>query len=119
MDASTGGTVTAVPNDGDSAARRRGAEWAQASVAEAMSRPVLSIEADESLWDAWLLLSVSGLRHVVVVADGHCRGVLSDRMILTDLPVSEERFRTRTAGGLVASTTLRSVSVAAMFWTRV
>jgi CBS domain-containing protein len=111
METSTSGVpAAATPMDRrDQAAGRRGKQWAHASVTDAMSRPVLTIESGESLWDAWLLLSVSGLRHLVVVEDGQCRGVLSDRMILTDLPVSEERFRARTVGALVASTTLRSV----------
>lgn len=109
METSHGGIAAAPVSPGARAAARRGAQWAHAPVTDAMSRPVLTIEADESLWDAWLLLSVSGLRHLVVVDDGHCLGVLSDRMILTDLPVSEERFRQRKVGALVASATLRAV----------
>lgn len=105
-----GGIAAAVPEaERLQAAERRGAQWPLAHVTDAMSRPVLTIEAGESLWDAWLLLSVSGLRHLVVVDDGRCLGVLSDRMILTDLPVSEERFRQRRVGALVASATLRAV----------
>lgn len=109
MEVSRGGIAPAMPTERARAASRRGAQWATAHVADAMSRPVLTVEADESLWDAWLLLSVSGLRHLVVVDDGRCLGVLSDRMVLTDLPVSEERFRARRVGALVASATLRAV----------
>ena len=32
-----------------------------------MSKPVLTVEIDASLWDAWQLLFVSGLRHLVVL----------------------------------------------------
>ena len=39
-------------------------------VADVMSRPVLTVEVGESLWDAWQLLFVSGLRHLVVI-DGN------------------------------------------------
>ena len=38
-----------------------------AVVADVMSRPVLTVEVDETLWDAWQLLFVSGLRHLVVL----------------------------------------------------
>ena len=91
------------------AARRRGVEWARAGVAQAMSRPVLTIDVSESIWDAWQLLSVSGLRHLVVVDDGHCLGVISDRMILTDLPVAEHRLRERWVGDLLSGAPVRSV----------
>lgn len=91
------------------AARRRGAEWARAVVIQAMSRPVLTIDVTESLWDAWQLLSVSGLRHLVVLDDSRCVGVISDRMILTDIPVSEDRMRSRDVGELLSRTPARSV----------
>jgi CBS domain-containing protein len=91
------------------AARRRGAEWARAVVSQAMSRPVLTIDVTESLWDAWQLLSVSGLRHLAVVDDSRCVGVISDRMILTDIPVSEDRMRSRDVGEMLSRTPARSV----------
>jgi CBS domain-containing protein len=91
------------------AARRRGAEWARAVVSQAMSRPVLTIDVTESLWDAWQLLSVSGLRLLAVVDDSRCVGVISDRMILTDIPVSEDRMRARSVGDLLSRTPARSV----------
>jgi acetoin utilization protein AcuB len=65
-------------------------------VADLMSRPVLTIDVSESLWDAWQLLFVSGLRHLVVLDDGECLGVISDRGILTDLPVTAEHMAVRT-----------------------
>jgi CBS domain-containing protein len=84
-------------------------DWSRARVHQAMSRPVLTIDESESLWDAWQLLSVSGLRHLVVVEDGMCLGVISDRMILTDIPLSEERLRSRGVGDLISRTLVRSV----------
>lgn len=97
------GVTLPMPSTGDDlAARRRGAAWPRAVVSEAMSRPVLTIDVTESLWDAWQLLSVSGLRHLVVVEDGRCLGVISDRMILTDIPVSEDRMRDRGVGALLS-----------------
>lgn len=68
----------------------------EVTVADLMSRPVLTIDVSETLWDAWQLLFVSGLRHLVVLDDGHCIGVISDRGILTDLPVTAEHMAKRT-----------------------
>ncbi|HYN55609.1 MAG TPA: CBS domain-containing protein [Motilibacterales bacterium] len=110
---SGGATLPSPTSHGEMASRRRGAEWARAVVSQAMTRPVLTIDANESLWDAWQLLSVSGLRHLVVVDDGHCLGVISDRMILTDVPVSEERMRNRGVGDLISRAPARSVTQSA------
>jgi CBS domain-containing protein len=106
---SEGITLPAPSTHGELAARRRGVDWARASVSQAMSRPVLTIDVTESLWDAWQLLSVSGLRHLVVVDDGNCLGVISDRMILTDIPPSEERMRARGVGDLLSRAPARFV----------
>jgi predicted transcriptional regulator len=60
-----------------------------AVVAELMSQPVLTVEVTETLWDAWQLLFVSGLRHLVVLnEDGSSLGVLSDRNILAEVPAT-------------------------------
>lgn len=91
------------------AARRRGAQWAHASVGDVMSHPVLTIDVSESLWDAWQLLSVSGLRHLAATEHGRCLGVVSDRLILTDIPVSEPRLRARRVGDLLGRTKVRSL----------
>ena len=107
---SGGATLPSPSSHGEMASRRRGAQWARAEVSQAMTRPVLTIDVSESLWDAWQLLSVSGLRHLVVVDDGRCLGVISDRMILTDIPVSEERMRSRGVGDLLSRAPARSVT---------
>mgnify|MGYP002682769885 CR=1 FL=1 len=36
-------------------------------IGDVMSNPVRTVEIGESLWDAWQLLFVSGLRHLVVL----------------------------------------------------
>lgn len=97
----------------DSAAQVRASAWPVAPVTDVMSRPVLTVDELETLWDAWQLLSISGLRHLAVVADGVCVGVISDRNILSDLPISEERMRTRRVGEILSRGTLRYVSEAA------
>jgi CBS domain-containing protein len=106
---SEGVTLPAPSTHAELAARRRGVDWSRAHVHQAMSRPVLTIDVSESLWDAWQLLSVSGLRHLAVVDDGVCLGVISDRMILTDIPLSEERLRARGVGELLARGPARTV----------
>lgn len=94
----------------DVAAHERAVAWPNALVAEAMSRPVLTIDVTESLWDAWQLLSISGLRHLAVVAEDKCVGIISDRNILSDVPVSQERMLARAVGEVVSPGTNRSVS---------
>lgn len=77
---------------------------------EVMSRPVLTVEVHETLWDAWQLLFVSGLRHLVVLdRDGSIVGVLSDRNILADVPVTQEHLRTRVVGEVTAHTPMLRV----------
>ncbi len=61
------------------------------TVSEIMSVPVLSIELSDSLWDAWQLLSVSGLRYLVVLGrDNECLGLISDRQILAEIPATAD-----------------------------
>jgi len=73
------------------------------TLADVMSGPVLSIEVGESLWDAWQMLVVSGLRHIAVIdADGGFVGILSDRMILANAPVTAESMGLRTVGDLLS-----------------
>lgn len=72
-----------------------------ATANDVMSRPVLTVEVSETLWDAWQLLFVSGLRHLIVLDnDGHVIGTLSDRGILADVPVTQDHLKTRTVGDI-------------------
>ena len=65
------------------------------SVVDIMSRPVLTVETGETLWDAWQLLFVSGLRHLVVIdSSGAPIAVLSDRNVLAEVPVTAEHLTT-------------------------
>ena len=65
--------------------------------------PLVTIEADQSLWDAWQLLYVSGMRHLAVVdTEGRYLGVLADRSVLTDLPLTEEHLATRRVRDVMA-----------------
>ncbi len=60
-----------------------------------MSQPVLTVDVGETLWDAWQLMFVSGLHHLAVVREGRCTGVLSDRTLLADLPLTAEHLGRR------------------------
>lgn len=81
------------------------------TLADVMTAPVLTVEVGESLWDAWQMLFVSGLRHIAVVnADGAFAGILSDRMILANAPLTAEALGSRIVGELVS--TIPSVSLA-------
>lgn len=81
------------------------------TLADVMTAPVLTVEVGESLWDAWQMLFVSGLRHIAVVnADGAFAGILSDRMILANAPLTAEALGSRNVGDLVI--TIPSVSLA-------
>jgi acetoin utilization protein AcuB len=80
------------------------------TVADLMSQPVLTVEVGESLWDAWQLLFVSGLRHLVVLDDdGSSLGVLSDRNILAEVPATAEHLSRRRVGDVLALVPLVSV----------
>lgn len=81
-----------------------------AHVQEVMSRQVLTIEVSETLWDAWQLLFVSGMRHLVVLdEDGTCVGVLSDRGILAEIPATPEHLNQRHVRDILARVPLISV----------
>lgn len=80
-------------------------------IADVMSNPVLTVEVTESLWDAWQLLFVSGLRHLVVInEDGACMGVLSDRNILAEVPATAENLGQRKVREVLAMVPVVSVS---------
>jgi CBS domain-containing protein len=82
----------------------------EAVVADLMSRPVLTIEVGESLWDAWQLLFVSGLRHLVVIdPNGASLGVLSDRNILAEVPATSDHLSGRRVADVLAMVPLVSV----------
>ena len=68
-----------------------------------MSQPVLTVETDETLWDAWQLLFVSGLRHLVVIDRfGQTVGVLSDRNILAEVPATAEHLSGKRVSDVLA-----------------
>jgi CBS domain-containing protein len=68
-------------------------------VRDLMSVPVLTAALTDSLWDAWQLLVISGLRHLAVVdSSGTCLGVLSDRTALAHEPRTFEHLGTTTVG---------------------
>jgi len=76
-----------------------------------MSNPVLTVEMDETLWDAWQLLFVSGLRHLVVIdKKGRSVGVLSDRNILAEVPATAEHLSARLVSDVLARVPVVTIS---------
>ena len=68
-----------------------------ARVDQIMSTPVLTVEAD-----AWQLLFVSGLRHLVVLDIGETSlGVISDRNVLAQIPTTPEHLQSRTVRDVI------------------
>ena len=83
-------------------------------VGDMMSTPVLTVETGETLWDAWQLMFVSGLRHLIVVdAHGATVGVISDRMIITSLPTDATELVSRRIGDVITESPHLGVAPAA------
>lgn len=79
-------------------------------VRDIMSQPVLTVEVDETLWDAWQLLFVSGLRHLVVIDKlGQTVGVLSDRNILAEVPATADHLSSRLVSDVLARVPMISI----------
>ena len=75
-----------------------------ATVADVRRSPVMTIRGCETLWDAWQLMFVSGLRHLAVVDEaGLTVGLLSDRAILTDLPLTEHHLAGRRVSAVMSA----------------
>jgi CBS domain-containing protein len=51
-------------------------------VADVMSRPVVTVEREESLEEAWKRMADEEIRHLPVTDDGRMTGIISDRDIL-------------------------------------
>lgn len=74
------------------------------TVADLRHSPVMTIRSGDSLWDAWQLMFVSGMRTLAVVDErGSSIGVLSDRAILTDLPITEHHLAGRQVSDVMSS----------------
>lgn len=84
---------------------------AHETVADIMSRPVLTIELDETLWDAWQVMFVSGVRHLAVIdEDGHCLGVISDRAATADVRLDAPAMKSRRVRDIMARVPLITVA---------
>lgn len=80
------------------------------TVADIMSRPVLTIEMDESLWDAWQVMFVAGVRHLAVIDDdGACLGVISDRAATADVHLDAPAMKARKVRDIMARIPLIAV----------
>lgn len=62
------------------------------AVADIMSNNVLTVDANETLWDAWQMMFISGHRHLAVISNSQCIGIINDRSILSSVIVTETRL---------------------------
>lgn len=75
-----------------------------ATVGDIRHSPVMTIRSGDTLWDAWQLMFVSGMRNLAVVDEtGSSIGVLSDRSILIDLPITEQHLAGRHVSDVMSS----------------
>jgi len=93
-------TYEEVTPEVDTASSRRKSR-SELTAADIMSRPVLTISVGETLWEAWSLLYRSGLRHLVVVDGSRCVGVIDDRRIALEWPLSPSRDLARRVGQVI------------------
>ncbi|MFM1966437.1 MAG: hypothetical protein RL134_2162 [Actinomycetota bacterium] len=79
-------------------------EGSTMAVADIRHSPVMTIRSGDTLWDAWQLMFVSGMRNLAVVDEfGSSIGVLNDRAILTDLPITEKHLAGRHVSDVMVS----------------
>ena len=60
---------------------------------DVMTAPVWTVTPDTSPWGAWDLMVRQGIRHLVVVANGRCIGVLEDRELFAQWPMGPLALR--------------------------
>lgn len=75
------------------------------TAADIMSRPVATVPPTASVWTAWSLMLRTGLRHLVVAADGECCGVLTDRALFAEWFEGPRAMRRRRVFDLLSSGT--------------
>jgi CBS domain-containing protein len=86
----------------DLAMAERQAAVVPGSVAEIMSSPVLTIECQDSIWDAWQLMFIAGYRHLAVTDHGVPVAIISDRAILSHVPNDQLQMSALRVGDIVS-----------------
>lgn len=81
-----------------------------ANVSEIMSTPVLTIECNDSIWDAWQLMFIAGYRHLAVTDHGNPVAVISDRAILSHVPNDQLQMSSLKVGDIVSRMPLTKVT---------
>ena len=79
-------------------------------VDEIMSTPVLTIECQDSIWDAWQLMYVAGYRHLAVTDHGVPVAIISDRAILSHVPNDQLQMSSLRVGEIVSRMAFTKVS---------
>ncbi len=70
---------------------------------EVMSTPPLAVRSDASVWSAWTLMVHRGVRHLLVVENGHCVGVLDDRTIFAQWPLGPAALHRRSVAAVMCA----------------
>ena len=70
-------------------------------VDEIMTANVLTVDENDSLWDAWQMMFVSGHRHLAVLSGTACIGIIADRSLLGSVIVTEARLTKRRVAELL------------------
>jgi CBS domain-containing protein len=78
-----------------------GPEPVQWTAADVMSSPVATIDSGTRLSSAWTAMFHSGRRHLVVVSERRCIGVVDDRRIGLEWPMGELRATLLTVGEIL------------------
>ena len=74
-------------------------------VREAMSTPAISVAPSASVSAAWSLMLTTGLRHLVVVEDGLCMGLVDDRSVFAQWPMGPLALRRKQVRNLIRAST--------------
>lgn len=71
--------------------------------ADVMSTPALAVRSDASVWSAWTLMAHRGVRHLLVIENGHCVGVLDDRTIFAQWPLGPAALHRRSVAAVMCA----------------
>jgi len=75
---------------------------------DVMTTPVLTVAPSDTLWEAWRLMTRTGVRHLVVCAGEQCAGVVDDRAVFAQWPMGPLALRRDRVGDVMRA---RSICV--------
>ena len=72
---------------------------------DVMTAPAITITPATTPWAAWSVLVRHDIRHLVVIRDGRCVGILDDRAIFSHWPMGPLALRRSTIAGMIRTRT--------------